>query len=61
MSLGQISKELGISPTYLSYIVNGKRPWQKDLYQRYMGDVNTFVNSEAKSINKDAAPQPRSA
>ena len=25
---------------------NGKRPWRKDLYQRYMGVVNTFVNSE---------------
>ena len=61
MSLRQISKELEISPAYLSYIVNGKRPWQKDLYQRYMGVVNTFVNSEAKSVNKDAAPQPRSA
>ena len=46
MSLRQIAKELGISPAYLSYMLNGKRPWRKDLYQRYMGVVNTIVNSE---------------
>ena len=51
MSLRAIAKELGISPPYLSYMVNGKRPWRKDLYQRYMGVVNTFVNSEARSID----------
>ena len=53
MSLRQIAKELGISPAYLSYMLNGKRPWRKDLYQRYMGVVDTFVNSEAESVNKD--------
>ena len=61
MSLRQIAKELGISPAYLSYMLNGKRPWRKDLYQRYMGVVNTFVNSEAGSVNDDAAPQPRNS
>ncbi len=45
-SLRQIAKELDISPAYLSYMVNGKRPWRRDLYQRYMGVVNTFVNGE---------------
>ena len=53
MSLRQIAKELGISPAYLSYMLNGKRPWRKDLYQRYMGVVNTCVNSEEESVNKD--------
>ena len=53
MSLRQIAKELRISPAYLSYMLNGKRPWRKDLYQRYMGVVNTFVNSEAEGVNKD--------
>ena len=48
MSLRQIAKELEISPAYLSYMLNGKRPWRKDLYQRYMGVVNTFVNSQLK-------------
>ena len=46
-SIRRVAKELGISPAYLSYMINGKRPWRKDLYQRYMGAVNTFVNSEA--------------
>ena len=43
MSLRQIAKELGISPAYLSYMLNGTRPWRKDLYQRYMGVVNSNV------------------
>ena len=50
-SMRQIAAELEISPAYLSYMVNGKRPWRKDLYQRYMGVVNTFVNSEQESVN----------
>ena len=53
MSLGHIAKELGISPAYLSYMFNRKRPWRKDLYQRYIGVVDTFVNSEEESLNKD--------
>ena len=53
MSLRQIAKELGISPAYLSYMLNGKRPWRKDLYQRYMGVVNTFVKSEEPDVNKE--------
>ncbi len=51
-SLRQIAAELEISAAYLSYMVNGKRPWRRDLYQRYMGVVNTFVNSEPPSVNK---------
>ena len=51
MSLRQIAKELGISPAYLSYMLNGKRPWRKDLYQRYMGVVNTFLNSDGDIVN----------
>ena len=50
MSLRQI---LGIGPAYFSYMVNEKRPWRKDLYQRYMGVVNTFVNSEGRGVNKE--------
>ena len=55
MSLRQIAKELGISPAYLSYMLNGKRPWRKDLYQRYMG----VVNSKAESVNKQTERPPR--
>ena len=47
-SLRYIANELELSPAYLSYMVTGKRPWRKDLYQRYMGVVNTFVNSEVE-------------
>ena len=39
-------------------MLNGKRPWRKDLYQRYMGVVNTFVNSDDAGVNtpgEDAA------
>ena len=54
-SLRHIAGELGISPAYLSYMINGKRPWRKDLYQRYMGAVNTFVNREGQSVNNDMA------
>ena len=51
LSMRQIAKELEISLAYLSYILNGKRPWQKDLCQRYMGVVNTFVNSNDLAVN----------
>ncbi len=59
LSMRQVAKELEISPAYLSYMLNGKRPWRKDLYQRYMGVVNTFVNSEAESVNKQTERPPR--
>ena len=54
-SMRQIAAELEISPAYLSYMLNGKRPWRKDLYQRYMGVVNTFVNSEGLA-QRETAP-----
>ena len=61
LSRRPIAKELEISPAYLSYMLNGRRPWRKDLYQRYMGIVNTFVNSEAESVNNDRNPQSRTS
>ena len=65
-SLRHIASELGISPAYLSYMVNGKRPWRKDLYQRYVGVVNTFVNTKTpvimpSGIESDTESQGRSA
>ena len=54
-SLRHIAGELDISPAYLSYMVNGKRPWRKDLYQRCMGVVDTFVNSDGGRVIKDLA------
>ena len=45
MSLRQIAKHLSITPAYLSYMINGKRPWREGLYQRYCYFVNTSVNT----------------
>ena len=47
MSLRKIAKILGISPTYLSLLLNGKRPWRGNLRERYEELVNTFVNTTA--------------
>ena len=47
MSLRKIAKILGISPTYLSLLLNGKRPWRGNLKERYEELVNTFVNTNA--------------
>ena len=55
ISLRQIAKELGISPAYLSYMLNGKRPWRKDLYQRYM----VVVNSEREGVNNQTKRPPQ--
>ena len=55
ISLRQIAKELGISPAYLSYMLNGKRPWRKHLYQRYMG----VVNSEGDGVNSQTKRPPQ--
>ena len=47
MSLRKIAKILGISPTYLSLLLNGKRPWRGNLKERYEELVNTFVNTNS--------------
>ena len=47
MKLRTMAKILGISPAYLSLLVNGKRPWRGDLKERYEALVNTFVNTNA--------------
>ena len=51
MSLRKQAKILGISPTYLSLLLNGKRPWQGNLKERYLELVNTFVNREENQLN----------
>ena len=61
MSLRKIAKELEISPAYLSYMLNWKRPWRKDLYQRYMGVVTTFVNGDDASVNSQLKRPPQLA
>ena len=49
MSLRQQAKILGISPTYLSLMVNGKRKWQPEIKARYEQLVNTLPNSVYKT------------
>ena len=57
MSLRKIAKILGLSPTYLSLLLNGKRPWRGDLRDRYEELVNTFVNSPHESRDKITGAQ----
>ena len=45
MSLRKQAKILGIFPTYLSLLLNGKKPWRVNLKERYQELVNTFVNT----------------
>ena len=42
----QSAKQPGISPAYLSYMVNGKRPWRPDLQARYLQLVNIRTRSD---------------
>ena len=61
MSLRKIANELGISPAYLSYMVNGKRPWRRDLFLPYSYLVNTQGtggNNIARSNGSEGTTQP---
>ena len=51
MTLRTMAKILGISPAYLSLLINGKRQWRGDLKERYETLVNTFVNKEENPLN----------
>ena len=49
MSLRQQAKILGINPGHLSRMINGKRPWNEDVYYRYRKLVgNTSGNTRVK-------------
>jgi len=50
MSLRQQAKILGIAPSYLSMLVNGKRPSNPGIKQRYDELVNSVVNTSSKQI-----------
>ena len=53
-SLRSIAGELGITPAYLSMMVNKRRPWQEDLKTKYNEIVNTSVNSdEARELARN--------
>ncbi len=65
MSLRKQAKILGISPTYLSLLLNGKRPWRGNLKERYEELVNTFVNTQeantllTKASEDDFVPEAK--
>ena len=45
MSLRKQAVILGIAPSYLSMLVNGKRKWPDALRHRYEELVNSIVNT----------------
>ena len=51
MSSRKIAKIIGISPTYLSLLLNGKRLWRGNLKERYEEIVNTFVTTPPKPLH----------
>ena len=53
MTLRAMAKILGISPSYLSLLVNGKRKWNGDSKERY----NELVNSTIRAGEKIVVPR----
>ena len=57
MTLRTMAKILGISPAYLSLLINGKRKWRGDLEERYQTLVNTSVNNEYRVGEEKVVPR----
>ena len=57
MSLRQQSSILGIAPSYLSMMINGKRPWKPRIKERY----DELVNSMPKSVHNEPLVNSRKA
>ncbi len=57
-SLRTIAKELGISVSYISLMIGGKRPWRRDLLQQYNQLVNTVDNPmpNGELVNRGLEP-----
>ena len=53
MSLRKQARILGIAPSYLSMLVNGKRKWPEKLKHRYEELVNSIVNTTAGTGNTE--------
>ena len=51
MSLRPIAKILGITPSYLNMMINGKRPRKPEIKERYEQLVNTLRNSVHNKIS----------
>ena len=51
MSLRKQAKIIGVSAPYLSQMINGKRPWNRQVKARYDELVaNTFANTSPESL-----------
>ena len=61
MSLRKTALILGISPTYLSLLLNGKRPWRGNLRERQLELVNTFVNTPEANTPEANTPLPKAS
>ena len=57
MTLRTMAKILGISPAYLSLLINGKRKWRGDLEERYQTLVNTSVNNKNRVGEEKVVPR----
>ena len=53
MTLRKQARILGISHTYLSMLVNGKRKWPEELKARYEELVTTFVTTSDRRTAKE--------
>ena len=60
MSLRQQAKILGVDAGHLSRMVNGKRPWKRELKVRYEALVgNTFGNTQPIEYREGAGITPK--
>ena len=61
MSLRKVARILGISPTYLSLLLNGKKPWRGNLKERYEELVNPFVTTPQANTSLTKASEDGNA
>ena len=50
MSIRQQAEILGIAPSYLSMLLNGKRPWNPAIKERYDELVKSVVTTSSQQI-----------
>ena len=58
MTLRTMAKILGISPAYLSLLVNGKRKWRGELKERYEALVNTEETAYETGAKRETNSMP---
>ena len=55
MSLRQQARILGIASSYLSMMINGRKPWNSELKERYEELVNTSSKQIAPQLEAEKA------